>query len=101
MDYSPPGSSVHGISQARILEWVAISFSRDLSDPGIKPTPPALAGGFFITEPPGKPKDALNSFVNMNEHPEAARYSERAIETPAFQHYLPAVEMVRKRYIGR
>ena len=29
MDCSPPGSSVHGISQARILEWVAISFSRD------------------------------------------------------------------------
>ena len=28
MDYSPPGSSVYGISQARILEWVAISFSR-------------------------------------------------------------------------
>ena len=28
MDYSPPGSSVHGILQARILEWVAISFSR-------------------------------------------------------------------------
>ena len=27
-DYSPPGSSVHGILQARILEWVAISFSR-------------------------------------------------------------------------
>ena len=31
MDYSPPGSSVHGISQARILEWVTISFSRDSS----------------------------------------------------------------------
>ena len=29
MDYSPPDSSVHGISQARILEWVAIPFSRD------------------------------------------------------------------------
>ena len=28
MDYSPPGSSVHGLSRARILEWVAISFSR-------------------------------------------------------------------------
>ena len=27
MDYSPPGSSVHGISQARVLKWVAISFS--------------------------------------------------------------------------
>ena len=30
MDYSPQGSSVHGISQARILEWVAISSSRDM-----------------------------------------------------------------------
>ena len=30
MDYSPPGSSVHGILQARILEWAAISFSRIL-----------------------------------------------------------------------
>ena len=34
MDYSPPGFSVHGISQARILEWVAISFSRGSSQPG-------------------------------------------------------------------
>ena len=33
MDYSLPGSSVHGISQARILEWVAISFSRVLLKP--------------------------------------------------------------------
>ena len=33
MDYSPPGSSVHGIHQARILEWVAISFSRESSRP--------------------------------------------------------------------
>ena len=55
MDCSPPGSSVHGISQARILEWVAISFSRDLPDPGIEPMSPALAGRFFTTEPPGKP----------------------------------------------
>ena len=31
MDCSPPGSSVHGISQARILEWIAISFSRGYS----------------------------------------------------------------------
>ena len=33
MDYSPPGSSIHGILQARILEWVAISFSRGSSLP--------------------------------------------------------------------
>ena len=30
MDWSQPGSSVHGILQARILEWVAILFSRDM-----------------------------------------------------------------------
>ena len=45
MDYSPPGSSVHEILQARILEWVAMPSSKDLSEPGIKPislTPPAL-----------------------------------------------------------
>ena len=33
-DHDPPGSSVHGISQARILEWVAISFSRGLFEMG-------------------------------------------------------------------
>ena len=57
-DCSPPGSSVHGILQARILEWVAISFSRGSSDPGIEPVSlmsPALAGGFLSTSPPGKP----------------------------------------------
>ena len=35
MDYSPPGSSVHGIFQARILEWLAISFSRGSSGPRV------------------------------------------------------------------
>ena len=51
MDYSPPGSSVHGILQARILEWVAMPSSVGLPDPGIKPVShfPALAGGFFTT----------------------------------------------------
>ena len=53
-------SPVHGILQARILEWVAISYSRDLPDPGIEPVSPALAGGFFTTEPPGKPLGTNN-----------------------------------------
>ena len=46
VDFSPPDSSVHGISQARILDQVAISFSRGSSRPGIKPeslVSPALA----------------------------------------------------------
>ena len=51
MDCSLPGSSVHGIFQARTLEWVAISSPGDLPDPGIKLASPALAGGFFTTEP--------------------------------------------------
>ena len=42
MDCSPPGSSVHGILQTGILEWVAIAFSRGSSDPGIEPRSPAL-----------------------------------------------------------
>ena len=57
MDCSPPGSSVHEIFQARILEQVAISSSGGLPNPGIQPmspASPALAGGFFTTEPPGK-----------------------------------------------
>ena len=42
MDCSPPGFYVHGILQTRILEWVAISLSRDLPNPGIKPRSSAL-----------------------------------------------------------
>ena len=52
MDCSSPGSAVHGIHQARILEWVAMPSSWDLADPVIQPEPlmsPPLAGGFFIT----------------------------------------------------
>ena len=51
MDCCPPGSSVHGTLQARILEWVAMPSSRDIPDPGIKPTTlrhPTLAGRFFF-----------------------------------------------------
>ena len=52
MDWSPPGFSVHGISQARILEWVDISFSRGSSQPSDPTCPvslesPALVAGFF------------------------------------------------------
>ena len=54
MDCSLPGCPVHGILQARILEWVAFPPPGDLPDPGIKPASPALAGGFFTTEPCGK-----------------------------------------------
>ena len=52
MDWSPPGFSVHGIFQARILKWLSLPTPGDLPNPGIEPTSlasPALAGGFFAT----------------------------------------------------
>ena len=52
MDCNPPGSSVHRILQARILEWDAMPPPGDLPDPGIEPeslTSPTLAGGFCTT----------------------------------------------------
>ena len=54
MDWSPPGSPVHGILQAGILEWMAIYHP----DPGIKLmslASPSLADGFFTIAPSGEP----------------------------------------------
>ena len=54
MDSSLPGSSVHGISQTGIMEWLPFPSPGDLPDPGIKAMSPAFAGGFFTTEPLAK-----------------------------------------------
>ena len=54
MDCSLPGSSVHGILQARIVEWAAMPPPGDLPDLGTKPESPALASGFFTIESPRK-----------------------------------------------
>ena len=50
MDCSPPGSSVRGILQARILEWVAIPFSRGSSQSRIKPRSLALQEDSLLSE---------------------------------------------------
>ena len=47
MDYSPPGFSVHGVLQARILEWVATAFSRGSSQPRDQTHISCIAGIFF------------------------------------------------------
>ena len=62
MDCSPPGSSVHGILRARILEQEAIPFSRGSSDTGIKIQSPALQVDSLASAPPRKPQrdQALN-----------------------------------------
>ena len=70
MGCSPPSSSVHGDSPARILEWVAMPSSRDLPNPGIEPRPPALQGESLLSEPSEKPykqKKKHNSHQSIRE----------------------------------
>ena len=70
-DLSLLGSSVHGILQARILEWAALPFSRESFHPGIELGSPTLQADYLPSEPPRKPEDAnypfqLN-FLNLNK----------------------------------
>ena len=63
MDCSPPCFSVHGICQARVVEWVAVSFSGDLLDPGIEPVF-LESPTFFIIALPGKPLYFIRGLQN-------------------------------------
>ena len=55
MDCTVSGSSVHGILQARILQWVAIASTGDLPNPGITPGSPAWQVDSLLSDPPGQP----------------------------------------------
>ena len=55
MDYSLPGSSVHGILWARTLDGLPFASPGDLPKPGIEPGSPALQADALLSEPPGKP----------------------------------------------
>ena len=68
MDCSLPGSSVHGVLQARILEWVAVSFSRGSSPSKYQTQVSALQADSFPYEPPGKPSVQMES-VNFSPTP--------------------------------
>ena len=67
MDSSSPGSSVHGISQARIQDGLSFPSLGDLPHPRIKSMSPALAGRFFTTEPPGKALEDIREGFNEKE----------------------------------
>ena len=54
---NPTDYTVHEILQATVLEWVAVPFSRDLSNPGIELGSPELQVDSSPAEPPGKPKN--------------------------------------------
>ena len=69
MDCSPPGSSVYGIFQVRILEWIAISSSRGSSELRYQTRvsmAPALASRFFSTETAGKPPFTLINSAKLS-----------------------------------
>ena len=66
VDCSPPSFSVHGILQARIQVWVAISFPGDLPDPGIEPRSPTLEADALTCALPGKP---LNTRIQSLRKP--------------------------------
>ena len=66
MDYSPPGSSVHGIFQARILSALPFPSPGDLPDPGIEPGSPELQAVSLLTEPLGKLQNHTNKCGAMS-----------------------------------
>ena len=70
MDYSPTGSSVHGIHQAKEY-WSGLPFRTpgDLPNPGIEPRSPSLTGGFLTTEPPGKPHMVTDLVPTIQQGP--------------------------------
>ena len=71
VDHSPPGSSVHGILQERIVEWVAMPSFKGSSTPGNEPaslTTPVLRVSFFTTTATGKPlrNSVCSAFRNIS-----------------------------------
>ena len=74
--------SVHGISQARILKWAAIFFPRGSSWPKDWTQTPALACGFFTTEPPGRPQyvESRNAKFIWEENFESLRTSDKLVD---------------------
>ena len=81
VDCSPLGSSVHGIFQARILEWVAFSPSGDLSDPGIKPGSPALQGDSLPPESRAKPlNDVIAAYSDTSSSWSVAHQAPLSVE---------------------
>ena len=77
MGCSPPGSFLHGILQARILEWVFTPFSRgssQLMDRTHISYGSCIAGRFFTTEPQGKPHSSLYWFSKSTVAPKAHRF---------------------------
>ena len=107
MDSSPPGSFVHRILQARILEWTAVPSSRGSPRPRDRTHisySSCAAGGFFTTEPPGKPNPVgpvsfyLKGHFIINRHQRLTHAQrEDHVRTQKEGHHL----QVKERGLGR
>uniref|UniRef100_A0A4W2HS76 RNA-directed DNA polymerase n=1 Tax=Bos indicus x Bos taurus TaxID=30522 RepID=A0A4W2HS76_BOBOX len=98
MDCSLPGFSVHGIFQARVLEWVSHSPSTgDLPDPRIKPRSPALQADTVPSEPPGKPQE----IPKKGSAKECSNYRTTAHISHASQVMLKLLQARLQQYVNR
>ena len=96
MDCSPLGSSVYEILQARILEWVAIPFSRGLSQPRDRTQSPALQADSLPSEPPGKEQIACyvpSTVLDPQEYSD-----DKANNIPACFHEVHILVALNKKY---
>ena len=76
---TPMDYTAHGILQARILEWVAFPFSRDLPNPGIQSGSPALQADSLPAEPPGKP--SVDPAVGLSQAWKVQLWEPRRVQT--------------------
>ena len=99
MDFSLPGSSVHGILQAWILEWVVIPFSRDLTDACIEPRSSVLQVDSSLSESPGKSPHKIlqpqiirnnisNWFFNVKNKKQSVQFSCSVVSDSLWPHEL-------------
>ena len=89
MDYSSPGSSVHGILQARILEWVAISFSRGSSQSKDRTHVSCIADGFFIVWATREVLWKWNLISNMQNNTWLCLLCNKDLSFDARKHFAP------------
>ena len=82
MDKGAWQATVHGILQARILEWVAFPSPGDLPNPGIKPGSPALQANSLPANPPGKPRVRITNMIAINPSIPVITWNIRCVNAP-------------------
>ena len=100
MDCRPPGSSVHGLLQPRVLEWVDISSSKGSSRPWDRTSVSCIsctAGRFFTTEPQGKPRIPCNWFQKVQHINTETHFWHKGYESIFFSPLLSSFFFLKKK----